>query len=98
MGENDDPMYVMFPHEHPDHARGMCGLLMKHMYGTRAATDGWQQEYSGFMKSNGFKQGVACPCIFVNPTRGIACSVLGDDFTSTGEKREVDWLSVWMRR
>ena len=65
---------------------------MKHMYGTRAAADGWQQEYSGFMKSIGFKQGVASPCIFTHPTRGIACSVHGDDFTSTGEKRELDWL------
>jgi hypothetical protein len=92
MDENSEPTYVMLPPEHPDHARGMCGLLMKHMYGTRAAADGWQQEYSGFMKSIGFKQGVASPCIFVHPTRGIACSVHGDDFTSTGEKRELDWL------
>ena len=67
MDENSEPTHVMLPPEHPDHARGMCGLLMKHMYGTRAAADGWQQEYSGFMKSIGFKQGVASPCIFRHP-------------------------------
>ena len=44
------------------------------------------------MKSIGFVQGVASPCIFVHPTRGIACSVHADDFTSTGEKRELNWL------
>ena len=72
MDERAEPIYVMFPTDDPDHARVMCGLLMKHMYGTRAAADG-------------FVQGVASPCIFVLPTRGIACSVHGDDFTSTGE-------------
>ena len=37
-------------------------------------------------------QGEASPCIFTHPSRGIACSVHGADFTSTGEKRELDWL------
>ena len=27
MGENDEPTYVMLPPEHPDHARGCCGLF-----------------------------------------------------------------------
>ena len=66
------------------------------MYGTQAAADGWQQEYSGYMKSIGFAQGEASPCIFIHETRGIACSVHGDDFTSTGEKRELDWLEVML--
>ena len=44
------------------------------------------------MKSIGFAQGEASPCIFVHETRGIACSVHGDDFTSTGQKRELDLL------
>ena len=44
------------------------------------------------MKSVGYVQGVASPCIFVHSTRGSACSVHGDDFTSTGEKRALDWL------
>ena len=85
MDEDADPTSVMFPPEHPDHARGLCGLLKKHMYGTRAAADGWQQECSGYMKNICFVQGMASPCIFVHPMRGIACSVHGDDFTSMGE-------------
>ena len=28
------------------HYRSTCGLLLKHMYGTQAAADGWQQEYN----------------------------------------------------
>ena len=37
-----DPTHVMLPPEHPDHGE-KCGLLKKHMYGTRAAADGLQQ-------------------------------------------------------
>ena len=46
----------------------------------------------GVHEELGFEQGVGSPCIFVHPTRGIACSVHCDDFTSTGEKRELDRL------
>ena len=81
----------------PDQATGRCGLLLKHMYGTRAAADGWQQEYSGFMKKIGFSQGEASPRIFVHKSRGIACSVRGDDFTGTGAKVELDWLEGQLR-
>ena len=62
------------------------------MYGTKAAADGWQQEYSGFLRSIGFDQGAACPCLFVNVERQLAVSVHGDDFTTTGPKCEIDWF------
>lgn len=92
MDETSEPTYVALPPEHPDHCKGKCGLLRNHMYGTRAAADGWQQKYSGYMKSIGFVQGIASPCIFVHEARGIACSVHGDGFTITGPKVELDWL------
>ena len=44
------------------------------------------------MKKIGFSQAEASPCIFVHKSRGIACSVHGDDFTSTGAKVELNWL------
>ncbi|MDE0779072.1 MAG: hypothetical protein OSB43_22550, partial [Nocardioides sp.] len=90
--DGSEPTYVALPPEHPGHAQGRCGLLKKHMYGTRAAADGWQQEYSGFLKSVGFIQGTASPCIFVHSTRNLSTSVHGDDFTSVGPKLELDWL------
>ena len=89
--EGSDPTYVMFPQEHKDHGDS-CGLLRKHMYGTRAAADGWQQEYAGFMRSIGFRQGEASPCVFVHTGRSLAISVHGDDFTSAGPKCELDWF------
>ena len=89
--DNDKQTYVMLPPEDLDH-KDKCGLLRKHMYGTRAAADGWQQEYSGFLRSIGFRQGVACPCLFVNSDRQLAVSVHGDDFTTAGPKCEIDWF------
>ena len=90
--EGAEPTYVALPPEHPGHAAGRCGELRKHMYGTRAAADGWQQECSNYMKEICFTQGFASPCISVHAKRGLACSVHGDDFTSTGPKVELDWL------
>ena len=41
--------------------QGMCGLLRRHMYGTRRAAEGWQDEYSTRMTDAGFIQGIASP-------------------------------------
>jgi hypothetical protein len=54
--DESSPTYVMLPPEDFDHGT-KCGLLKRHMYGTRAAADGWQQEYSSFLKSIGFGKG-----------------------------------------
>ena len=86
----DDPTYVDLPDEDEDRRRGMCGLLKKHMYGTRKVADGWQHEYASTMVELGFKQGIACPCLFVHIARGIVTSVHGDDFTSGGEQFQLD--------
>jgi hypothetical protein len=43
----EDPTYVEVPKEHPWHKDGgSCALLLKHMYGTRKAGDGWRVEIS----------------------------------------------------
>ena len=64
------------------------------MYGTRAAADGWQQECSGFLRSIGFQQGEAPPCVFMHNLKNMATSVHGDDFTSVGPKVELDRLET----
>ena len=72
----------------------MCGLIKKHMYGTKAAADRWQHEYSGFLRSIGFEQEEVPPCVFVHEARNLATSVRGDDFTTVGPKVELDWLEM----
>ena len=47
-----------------DWEEGMCGKLDKSMYGTRDAAQNWEEEYSEFMLSIGFRRGLASPCVF----------------------------------
>jgi len=87
-----DPVLVELPPEDPS-----CGthvaLLRRHMYGTRRAADGWQEEYSKTLVSEMlFQQGLSTPCLFHHPTRELTCSCHGDDFTTTGPKEELDWF------
>ncbi len=96
--DESNPTYVSLPTEDPD-SEGSCALLLRHMYGTRAAADGWQEEYSCFLVNvMGFKQGMASPCLFKHPTREIALSVHGDDFTAAGAMCDLDWLEAGMKK
>ena len=54
-------------------------------------------EYSGFMQNIGFTQREAIPCIFVHEVRGIACSVHGDDLTSTRPKVALEWHEAQLK-
>ena len=47
-------VYVDLPLE--DHEEGMCGMLVKAMYGTRDAPQNWEYEYADFMTGLGFKR------------------------------------------
>jgi hypothetical protein len=51
----DEPTFVDVPPEFGA-PPCMCGLLERHMYGTRRAADGWQSEYSGTLRGFGFVQ------------------------------------------
>ena len=87
----DPPTFVQLPPEDAD-SETMVGRLLRHMYGTRMAADGWQEEYSTTLVSLGFTQGDACPNLFRHAERGIVTSVHGDDFTSSGPATSLDWL------
>ena len=56
------------------------------------AADGWQEEYSTFLVSLGFRQGDACPNLFYHRGKRVVTSVHGDDFTSSGPADALDWL------
>ena len=88
---NDPPTFVQLPEEDPD-SEVMVARLLRHMYGTRMAADGWQEEYSTALISFGFTQGDACPNLFYHEEKGIVTSVHGDDFTSSGPADSLDWL------
>ncbi len=89
-----DAIYVDLPEEDPDRRRGYCALLQRHMYGTRAAGDGWHDDYSVTLVDMGFERGDASACVFRHAERRISCSVYGDDFTSEGPKCNLDWFKA----
>ena len=94
----DSPTYVALPPEEED-SDHMCALLKRHMYGTRAAADGWQEEYSSFLvESLGFVQGTASACLFRHDQKKIALSVHGDDFTAAGACDSLDWFEAEMQK
>ena len=87
-----DPVYVDLPPEDPDKARGMCGELLVHLYGTRPAAEGWHNEYATTLLEAGFSVGAASACVFRHREKRIVTTVHGDDFTSAGPKDSLDWL------
>ena len=54
--DRDEPLAVELPPEDPD-CGDMVGFLLRHMYGTRRAADGWQEEYSTAMVELGLCKG-----------------------------------------
>ena len=45
------------------------------------------------LESVGFKRGVTCGVVFYHRERDIALAVHGDDFTATGNDREIKWFA-----
>ena len=74
-------VYVEIPDEDKlPGEQGKCAKLNFSLYGTRDAALNWHEEYSQQLVANGFKQGIASPCIFYHPQRGIRTVVHGDDY------------------
>ena len=87
------PSFVQLPPEEPDRNQ-KCGELLRHLYGTRPAADGWQEEYSTMLIRLGFAQGTASANVFVHHERKVAVSVHGDDLTATGPADSLDWYEA----
>ena len=83
-------VFVKLPEE--DYEEGMCGMLIKAMYGTRDAAQNWEFEYVDFMGKIGFSKSRATPCMFYHSERGIRVVIHGDDFTILGNEVELDWF------
>ena len=62
------------------------------MYGTGAGAHDWESEVTRAMTDIGFKQGKASPCVFWHRQREIKALFHGDDFVSSVERTELEWL------
>ena len=85
-----EKVYIKLPKE--DEEEGMCGRLNMSMYGTRDAAQNWERVYVDFMERNGFRRGIAHPCVFYHEGKQLWCVMHGDDFTVMGKDEELDWF------
>ena len=86
-------VYVQLPEGDPRHGeKGICGKLLRTMYGTLDAAEQWAIHYAKVLVAAGFRQGASNPCHFWHPERDIWVLVHGDDFLSTACLEDQDWL------
>jgi hypothetical protein len=86
-------VYIEMPEE--DRVPGdemMVGKLNLSLYGTRDAALNWTKSYTELLVRNGFIKGRHSAQNFYHPTKDIALTVHGDDFTITGQEGELEWL------
>jgi hypothetical protein len=69
---------------------GMCGRLVRWLYGMRPAAKAWEEDYAAKLMGAGFRRGVASPTCFFHPSWGMRIVVHGDDFTITGKQRHLN--------
>ena len=83
-------VYVELPEE--DYEEGMCGTLVRAMYGTRDAAHNWEYEHGRWLESIGFRAGKASPCTFWHGEMRVRMVAHGDDFTVLGHRTDLDWF------
>ena len=70
------------------------GKLVKCMYGTRDAAQGWENTYRAALEAMGFTRGRASPCVFSHVDRQVFLTVHGDDFLATGSASSLSWFEL----
>jgi hypothetical protein len=84
-------VYVELPRE-AGHGKDVVGKLVKCMYGTRDAAQGWEDAYRTALEAMGFRRGRASPCVFSHVDRQVFLTVHGDDFLATGSAASLTWF------
>jgi hypothetical protein len=74
------------------YSKDLVGQLVKCMYGTRDAAQGWEHTYRQALEEMGFHRGRASPCVFTHAAREIYLTVHGDDFFAAGTAKALDWF------
>ena len=91
------PIYIEIPIEDFESGdEGRVGRLNLSLYGTRDAAQNWSQEYTAYLRREGFEVGKASPCNFKHSHRELVVTVHGDDFTATGPEEDLQWFKKTM--
>ena len=91
-------IYIELPEE--DFEEGMCGNLLKSVYGTRDAVQNWEAAYTKFMLDCGPVTGKATLCILQRTRQGHSSSnswgrlhSIGNNWAGSGTKFKQDLKS-----
>ena len=76
-----------------DSSPGMCGHLLKSMYGNRDAASNWEDFSRDVCVKVGFVAGVGSPCLMYHPERNVRLFKHGDDFILSGRLEDVDFVT-----
>ena len=80
-------VYVRLPSEDPKTKQpGVCGKLLKTMYGSLDAAQRWGEHYAQVLEKGGCTRGVASPCHFFHKDLETYILVHGDDFFIVGRQ------------
>ena len=77
-----------------DAVAGMCGRLLKSMYGNRDAAANWEDFSMGVAVLVGFTAGVGNPCILNHEKLKVRMFKHGDDFILSGKRSNVQELTT----
>ena len=78
--------------EHGEEDQDLVGFLEMSLYGTRDAAANFQKEVRRTMHKMGFRMGRYNVSMFYHQQREIKTLVHGDDFISTGDKQDLEWM------
>lgn len=78
-GKLDEEVYMNQPEGFDDNSGRVCKLI-KAIYGLKQASRQWNQKLDTALKSFGFKQSVADPCVYFDNDINIIIAVYVDDF------------------
>ena len=82
-------IYIELPAEDTEGNNDMLGKVNLSLYGTRDAASNWQEHLSRHLESIRFVRGIGHPSVYHHPGRGLITLVLGDDYTTAGEPKEL---------
>ena len=84
--------YIDLPNEDAQAGGDLVGKLQLCLYGTRDAATNWQSTLSAHLEKIGFRRGIAFPAVFWHEAKDIWTLVHGDDYCSTAEGQDLDWM------
>jgi hypothetical protein len=89
-GRVDKDTFACIEIPEEDREEGMCGRLVRWLYGMRPAAKAWEDDYTEKLQGAGFALGIAAPTVFYHAEWGLRIVVHGDDFTVTGRHTYLD--------